>query len=69
MDIMDTLSEEKVRNLDVDDEQVVSAQEAYVNFVTDESGETTAIPSTEEDYLNYISSPAAIDNPSTQSNS
>lgn len=69
MNIMDTLSEEKVRNLDVADEQVVSSQEVYVNFVTDGSGETTAIPSTEEDYLNYISSPAAIDNPSTQSNS
>lgn len=72
MDIMDTLSEEKVRSMDINDSQVVSTQESYVNFITDEFGETTAIPSTEEDYLNYLSSPAAnseIENPATNSNS
>lgn len=72
MDIMDTLSEEKVRSMDISDDQVVSSQETYVNFITDESGETIAIPSTEEDYLNDILSPVPneeIGNPETESNS
>lgn len=68
-EIVDTLSEEKVRAMDVDEEQVVSVQEEYVNFITYEDGETVAIPSSENEYQNYISSPAMIANPNTLSNS
>lgn len=68
MGIVDTLNEEKVRSMDIDDNQVVSVNEEYVNFVTDENGETTVIPSTEEDYLAYAASPAPQDNPFSDDN-
>lgn len=68
LDIVNTLDEAKVRRMDVDDSQVVSAKEEYANFVTDENGDTTVIPSTEEDYLDYINKPATRSNPTTDDN-
>lgn len=69
MEIVDTLDEERVRGMDADYSQVVSASEVYVNFVTDENGETTTYYRTEEDYLEYISAPMPMSNSSTVTNS
>ena len=69
MEIVDTLDEERVRSMDVDYSQVVSANEVYVNFVTDENGESTTYYKTEEDYLEYISTPVTMSNSSTVTNS
>lgn len=41
LEIVDTLSEEKVRGMDVDESQVISAQEQYIHYVVDDEGNST----------------------------
>lgn len=68
LEIVDTLSEEKVRGMDVDENQVISAQEQYIHYVVDDEGNSTAIPSTEEEYLEYAALPVTCSNPKTEDN-
>lgn len=68
LEIVDTLSEEKVRGMDVDESQVISAQEQYIHYVVDDEGNSTAIPSTEEEYLEYAALPVTCSNPKTEDN-
>ena len=68
LEIVDTLSEEKVRGMDVDESQVISAQEPYIHYVVDDEGNSTAIPSTEEEYLEYATLPVTRSNPKTEDN-
>ena len=68
LEIVDTLSEEKVRGMDVDESQVISAQEQYIHYVVDDEGNSTVIPSTEEEYLEYAALPVTCSNPKTEDN-
>lgn len=58
MDVMDTLDEAYIRDLDVDYGQVLSTKEEYVKFTVDEQGETTAIFASESEYLHDINKPS-----------
>ena len=43
MNIVETLSEEKIREMDVSPEQVVSTEESYVQYVFDADGNASVI--------------------------
>lgn len=68
MNIVETLSEEKIREMDVSPEQVVSTEESYVQYVFDADGNSMAILSSEKEYLDFVSSPSTQANPETDSN-
>ena len=63
MEIVDTLSEEKVYRMDVNENQVVSATTEYVQFITDDSGETAVFSYTEPEYQNYMAQNSVRTNP------
>lgn len=69
LDVINSLPEEKVRRLDASEDQVVAVTEEYVNFEVQENGEAVAHSCTEEDYQEFLSSPAALDNSITESSS
>lgn len=66
LEIVDSLDEEKVRGLHIDESQVISAEEQYIHFSTDEDGNTTVTEETEQDYIDYVSTPSTVANPVTE---
>lgn len=66
---MNTFSEEKLQNMDINNSQLVATNEQYVSFITNDIGETIVVPSSEEDYLKYLASPTTHANPNSGSKS
>lgn len=58
MDVLDTLDESYIRDLDVDYSQVLSTQEQYVKFSVDKVGKVIATPASKTECLNDINKPS-----------
>lgn len=69
IEIVDTLSETKIRNLytTIAENQVVSSEEQFFHFTVDEDGNSSVSQESEQAFLDYASSPVAMDdNPVTK---
>ena len=69
IDVVDKLDPQKVWDMEVDDEQIVSTEEVYIQYVVDEKGNATATKTTKAAYQAYISTPQLAANPVTETTS
>lgn len=67
LDIVEHLDEARVRklNADVAPDATIFSSESYVRFEANDQGESKAIPCTEQQYLEYLSTPVLHANPGT----